>query len=265
MNEVTKEITDKYFNQKVKDEVSIETVILEDMEVKMYRDVSGYSYGSYTDARIIEYKIPSDSINHNICYIHVEKLLRKIVSEGKRVSPSFHTEINDSVSQVENINIGIHNGFIKIESIPSQLKTSRWMKKSKKHNTNEKRLSIENEILLATTISDNDIPMETGVFQNPSKDERSITYSIFIPAIDDYIYFKVSSSGNIDDEFKNIVESVGGNPSYIPNSEFCIVPSWIPVKLLATDTTGLWGITTEESVRLKYGTLIEKIKMSLGF
>jgi hypothetical protein len=83
MSSITEDVTEQYFESKAEEEMDTNSVIFEHMTVMSYQEVlRDKRFMGYTDSQIVKYTIPSSSIKHDQCYIHVEEVVRDIIDTG---------------------------------------------------------------------------------------------------------------------------------------------------------------------------------------
>jgi hypothetical protein len=98
MSSITEDVTEQYFESKAEKEMDTNSVIFEHMTVMSYQEVlRDKRFMGYTDSQIVKYTIPSSSIKHDQCYIHVEEVVRDIIDTGITVNPTFYKNIQDKV------------------------------------------------------------------------------------------------------------------------------------------------------------------------
>jgi len=266
MSSITEDVTEQYFESKAEEEMDTNSVIFEHMTVMSYQEVlRDKRFMGYTDSQIVKYTIPSSSIKHDQCYIHVEEVVRDIIDTGITVNPTFYKNIQDKVLPIKESNIGTHSGYIRLENYPTvRIETDNWRVDGKAHKNNKyyTEPSVEDKIKIANELSRNDIPMIKGNFEYPEEwnNGSDIAYPLYLNCIDSQIYFKFSNYNIANNStFGEIVKHVGGSPEFIPNAELYIVPSWLSIDTIKDDTTGMWSLTTKQNVEDKYTPSYTKI------
>lgn len=261
MRSNTNKITEEYFEEKAKQELDLQNLILENMKIMEYTEVTKYS--SYNDRRIIKYVIASEDINHDVGYITFEKVIRSIIENKQSLDKDFHEQLINNVQQIQDYSLNIHDGYIQLENYPNfTVQTNKWgLHRSKRVHKPE----IKKDIEIANKMVTKDIPMLKGHMEEPTvhKYKDEVVYSIDINNLDEKVSFRFDNYDGIDEQLKTLTKIVGGSPEFIPGTELYIAPSWQCNNTIVENETGLWSLTTEKN-KYNYKSFITIVKESLN-
>lgn len=259
MSETTKEVTERYFEEKAKEELNLQDLHLKNPQVMRYREICRYN--SYTDSRIIKYNIDSEDIQHRICYFKLEKIIKNIIKTGDKVDNLFYKNIPKSIQKIDSISLNHHDGSIVLDDYPNfVLYTSNWNLNDARSCRNE---NISRDIKLANHLVMNKYPMLKGHMEEPKSDNygHKVTYSISLSNIEEKVSFRFNNNNGIDSDLEKLVEIVGGSPEFIPDTELYVVPSWhVSRSSIAVDKTGLWSLVTEKDAINNYQSFFTTLK-----